>query len=205
MSYSKAITQNDLMNILNEVLPVVEHTAQIGEIIAFAGSTAPNGWLLCDGSAVSRSTYSELFAVIGTTYGSGDGSTTFNLPDLRDRFPVGAGNTYSLNSKGGEATHTLTIDEMPSHTHNGMYSSGTGTNAGIAGVATNHWYSSGYLENTGGGQAHENRPPYIGVNFIIYAGTDIPPFTPEQTIHISTSDPTSADGNNGDVWLKYTT
>ena len=78
----------------------------------YAGSTAPSGWLLCDGSAVSRTTYATLFAVIGTTYGTGDGSTTFNLPNLTDRFPIGAGSTYSLNATGGSANAII-----PYHSH----------------------------------------------------------------------------------------
>lgn len=179
------------------------YTAKIGQIIAYAGTNEPTGWLKCDGRAVLRNRYPDLFAVIGTTYGSGDGSTTFNLPDLTEKFPVGSGSNYAVGSTGGEKTHTLTIDEMPSHRHNGMYSSGSGTNSGIAGVSTNNWYSDGYLENTGGGQAHNNMPPYLAITYLIYAGTDINPITADQHIFISTSDPTSGDGVNGDVWLKY--
>jgi microcystin-dependent protein len=179
------------------------YTAKIGQIIAYAGTNEPTGWLKCDGRAVLRNKYPDLFAVIGTTYGSGDGSTTFNLPDLTERFPVGSGTNYAVGSTGGEKTHTLTIDEMPSHRHNGMYSSGSGTNSGIAGVSTNNWYSDGYLENTGGGQAHNNMPPYLAITYLIYAGVDINPITPDQHIFISTADPVSGDGVNGDVWLKY--
>lgn len=88
-----------------------------GSIAMFAGSTAPQGWLLCDGSAVSRSTYSELFSTIGTTYGQGDGSTTFNLPDLAGRVLIGASTNYPSASTGGEENHSLTEQELPSHTH----------------------------------------------------------------------------------------
>lgn len=95
-----------------------------GMVQAYAGSSAPTGWLLCAGSAVSRTTYAALFAVIGTTYGAGDGSTTFNLPDLRGRVPVGvdggAGRVTSNNALGqssGEQSHTLSAAEMPAHTH----------------------------------------------------------------------------------------
>ena len=108
-------------------------SAPAGAIEAYAGSTAPTGWLLSFGQAVSRSTYANLFAVISTTYGVGDGSTTFNLPDLRGRAVGGkddmggtaasrltstvltASNT--LGATGGTQTHTLTSAEMPSHTH----------------------------------------------------------------------------------------
>lgn len=87
-----------------------------GVIASFGGTTAPIGYLMCDGSAVSRTTYALLFAVIGTTYGVGDGSTTFNLPDLRQRFPLGkaAGGTGStLGGTGGAIDHTHGI----AHTH----------------------------------------------------------------------------------------
>jgi len=87
----------------------------------FAGSTAPVGWLLSDGSAVSRTTYSGLFAAIGTTYGIGDNSTTFNLPNLKGRAVVGVDAAQTefdaLGETGGAKTHTLTESQMPSHTH----------------------------------------------------------------------------------------
>jgi len=104
-----------------------------GGLIPFAGTTAPEGFLLCDGSAVSRTTYAALFAGIGTMYGAGDGATTFNLPDLRGRAIVGkddmggvaAGRVTgasgvdgeSLGATGGEEVHALTTAEMPSHAH----------------------------------------------------------------------------------------
>jgi microcystin-dependent protein len=97
----------------------------IGSIILHGLATAPNaGWLYCDGSAVSRGTYSVLFSVIGSTYGPGDGSTTFNLPDLRSRVPAGAGaaagaglTPRALAASGGEETHLLAQTEMPGHVH----------------------------------------------------------------------------------------
>lgn len=88
-----------------------------GVVITYAGSTAPEGWLLCDGSAVSRDTYATLFDVIGTTYGVGDGSTTFNVPDLSGRVVIGVSGTHALASTGGEASHVLLETELPSHTH----------------------------------------------------------------------------------------
>jgi microcystin-dependent protein len=83
-----------------------------GGMMMWGTASAPFGYLLCNGAAISRSTYSALFAILGTAYGSGDGSTTFNVPDFRDRFPVGAGTTYSANSTGGSA-NAITV----SHTH----------------------------------------------------------------------------------------
>lgn len=90
-----------------------------GSIIQWSSNTAPANWLICDGSAVSRSVYSSLFAVIGTTYGTGDGSTTFNLPDLRGRVPVGKnGGTFgTLAGTGGSETNTLAANNLPAHNH----------------------------------------------------------------------------------------
>ena len=88
-----------------------------GSIVMFAGSTAPQGWLLCDGSAVSRSTYSALFDIIGTDYGAGDESTTFNVPDLTGRVAIGSSPNYPSASRGGEEAHVLTEQEIPSHSH----------------------------------------------------------------------------------------
>lgn len=92
-------------------------TNPAGAVMQYAGTTAPDGWLMCDGSTVSRTTYSALFAAIGTTYGAGDGSTTFNLPNLANRVPVGVSDTHALGSTGGNETHTITTDEMPAHNH----------------------------------------------------------------------------------------
>lgn len=99
-----------------------------GSLIMFAGTTAPTGYLVCDGTAISRSTYSDLFGVIGTTYGAGNGTTTFNLPDLRGRHPLGAGTgvgltARSLGGQGGAETVTLDPTMMPSHTHTGTTAS----------------------------------------------------------------------------------
>ena len=97
-----------------------------GFILPFGGGTAPSGWLECDGAAVSRSTYSDLFAIIGTIYGAGDGSTTFNLPDLQGRVIMGQGGSTAnrtptdlenIGDTFGSQTHTLTVNEMPPHNH----------------------------------------------------------------------------------------
>jgi microcystin-dependent protein len=149
-----------------------------GSITMFAGSSAPEGYLLCQGQAVSRSTYSDLFAVIGTTYGSGDNSTTFNVPNLEGRVPVGLDTSQTefnvLGETGGAKTHTLTSGEMPSHVHDqyvtaspGGYIDGRESWTGDKLVAP---YPSGITTgSSGGGGAHNNLQPYIVLNYIIKA------------------------------------
>ena len=88
-----------------------------GVMLPYAGASAPTGWLLCDGSAVSRTTYAALFAAIGTAYGTGDGSTTFNLPNTQDRIPVGVSGTRARGTTGGASTVTLTTAQLPAHSH----------------------------------------------------------------------------------------
>ncbi|CAF4975305.1 unnamed protein product, partial [Rotaria sp. Silwood1] len=94
-----------------------------GTILLYSGSASKlivsdNQWLFCNGSEVSRSTYRALFVVIGTTYGAGNGVDTFNLPDLRARFPFGSANLADNSfASGGAASHTLTVAELPAHTH----------------------------------------------------------------------------------------
>lgn len=89
----------------------------IGSIYMYGGSVPPQGFLMCDGSPVSRTTYSDLFDLIGTSYGTGDGATTFNVPDLSGRVILGASSTYTMGSSGGEEDHVLLDNEIPSHAH----------------------------------------------------------------------------------------
>ncbi|MDE2229891.1 MAG: tail fiber protein [Alphaproteobacteria bacterium] len=155
-----------------------------GVVAPFAGASSPSGWLLCYGQAVSRTTYATLFTAIGTNFGAGDGSTTFNLPDLRGRavFGVdamggtaanrlgsgatgGVTGTASLGASGGEQKHTLTTGEIPS---------GLGTFVTNVSQANDGWQGGGpgTISTTtgtagGGGGTHNNTPPALVLNYII--------------------------------------
>jgi microcystin-dependent protein len=205
------------------MIPVIP----VGMVVPFAGENAPRGWFICDGRALSKTRYASLYEAIGDTYGSS--SNEFNLPDLRGRVVVAVGNgdglsTRTLGQKGGAETHTLSVDEMPSHAHgivdnghvhtgttseNGLHTHSTNANGGQGGLGlvtangTNtvvetddsngeldvwktpyaltinnsgnhvHTFTSNSsttnisIQSTGGGQAHNNMPPFIGLNYII--------------------------------------
>ena len=133
-----------------------------GTVFPFAGQTIPNGFVLCQGQELSRATYKRLFDAIGTTYGSGDGSTTFNVPNLSAAFPLGANSTYKVGQKGGEEKHTLTTNEMPSHTHtqNAHSHSASSTSAGAhthsASTNSTGEHSHSGSGTTGSGGAHDH-------------------------------------------------
>ncbi|UWP87211.1 tail fiber protein [Dactylosporangium fulvum] len=161
----------------------------IGEIRIFAGNFAPNSWALCDGQVLPIVQNTALFSIIGTAFG-GDGQTTFALPDLRGAAPVAAGQgpglgPYTAGQRGGSASATLTVAELPPHTH-------TATGAPVRGdrnsPAAASWAEAGLgrvddrdygsapdsttmhpaaLTPAGNGQPHNNLPPYLVVNFII--------------------------------------
>ena len=160
----------------------------IGEVIMFAGNFAPRGWAFCDGQMLSISQNTALFSLLGTTYG-GDGRTTFGLPDLRGRVPMHAGQgpgltPRALGEKGGEEQVTLTEAQIPAHRHhvhvlNGQGDAPTPANKvpAIEGKSDKDYgdlpnpadatFDPGCVSQTGGGQPHDNMPPYKCINYII--------------------------------------
>lgn len=150
-------------------------TLPIGGIIAFASDTIPNGWLLCDGRAVSRTEYAELFKAIGTEHGSGDGSTTFNLPNPKGRTLVGKNSSDTdfkkLGKSGGEKTHTLTKSELPKIDIQTKFASSSGGDGSglVYGTSTGSSPNNLVYNVNYGSQAHNNLQPYLAENFIIKA------------------------------------
>lgn len=157
-----------------------------GAVQAFAMVTVPDGWLACDGSTVSRTDYANLFAAIGTAFGEGDSSTTFTLPNLQDNFVLGLGSTYAtIAATGGEATHTLTTDELAAHRHLNVVSSANNQSGATSSNSIPH--INGYngcheqavmcgdtgepdvsrSSVTGSGNAHNNMPPYLILKYCI--------------------------------------
>lgn len=174
MAYQKTTWTNNVTKVNADNMNKIENELSLisptGEIRMFAGSTAPTGFLICDGSEVSRTTYSDLFDVIGTTYGTGDGSTTFNLPNLKGKVVVGLDSSdtsfNSLGNTGGDKTVTLNINQIPPHKHNLYISGGTDVYSGLS-YANGGTYNSNFIQETGGGQPHNNLQPYIVMNYII--------------------------------------
>jgi microcystin-dependent protein len=152
----------------------------IGEIRMFGGNFAPNGWAFCDGRPLPISENDALFTLIGTTYG-GDGQTTFNLPDLRGRVPLHQGSGFVLGQAAGVESVTLTVQQLPVHTHpfQGTTNPGSTTNPPtnvVAEVPTGSVYiqdtpsvalDTASLLPVGGSQPHDNLQPYLCVSFII--------------------------------------
>ena len=151
----------------------------IGEIRMFGGNFAPVGWAFCDGTLVAISQNEALFNLIGTTYG-GDGQTTFALPDLRGRIPMHQGSGYTIGNNGGVEQVTLTVSQIPAHSHVLQAQSTSGTQAapdnGVWANSSLNQYSAANansnmnpaaITTTGGSQPHSNFMPYLCVSFII--------------------------------------
>jgi microcystin-dependent protein len=157
----------------------------VGEIRMFAGNFPPRGWAYCDGQLLAISQNDALFSLLGTIYG-GDGRTTFGVPDLRGRVPIHYGqgpglSNRNIGAKAGAENVTLTINELPSHTHQPRAADNTSVGVAPAGMVTGHPVKNTYrnppdnmlemnaaaIANTGGGQSHENMLPFLCVHFII--------------------------------------
>lgn len=162
----------------------------VGEIRMFAGNFAPAGWFFCAGQLIAISENETLFNLIGTTYG-GDGQSTFALPDLRGRVPIHMGNGFSLAETGGVETVTLTVQQIPGHSHPLLATNNFATTTGLtnnvaaaANVVNIDAYgtdqpttpvSPASVSLTGGNQPHNNFQPYLCVNFIISQFGFFPP------------------------------
>src|ERR1700690_2419039 len=152
----------------------------LGEIRIFSFAFAPTGWAMANGQILPINQNQALFALLGTTYG-GNGTSTFALPNLQGRVAVSFNNTYPQGAVGGEANHTLTTPEIPSHTHVPNANNTVGTQASPAGgfwakdsnqnltygQTANATLNAAAIGNAGGSQAHPNMMPYLTVNFCI--------------------------------------
>lgn len=150
----------------------------VGEIRMFGGNFEPSGWMFCGGQLLAIADYSTLFNLIGTTYG-GDGQTTFALPDLRSRVPIHFGNGFTLAQTGGVESVTLTVQQIPLHTHQAMASSIGGSdspngNVWATAIGTKPYgpdpANTTMNANTllpAGGQPHDNIIPYLAVSYIL--------------------------------------
>jgi len=152
----------------------------VGEIRMFAGNFAPAGWMFCEGQLLPISENETLFQLIGTTYG-GDGQGTFALPDLRGRIPIHQGNGFILAETGGAEEVTLTVQQIPAHSHPLLASTNVATQSSPANnVVAQSTSADLYIEDVpnvglnaqsisplGGSQPHQNFQPYLCVSFII--------------------------------------
>ncbi|MGH8533610.1 MAG: phage tail protein [Gammaproteobacteria bacterium] len=160
----------------------------VGEIRMFAGNFAPAGWMFCEGQLLPISENETLFNLIGTTYG-GDGQSTFALPDLRGRIPIHQGNGSILAETGGAEQITLTVNQIPVHSHPLLASTGpASSNTPVGNVPAETTVINLYIEDapnsnlspsaislTGGSQPHTNFQPYLCINFIISLFGIFPP------------------------------
>lgn len=197
--YSKDVNTGAIQQVrsVGNVLLQTTVIQPAGIIQMYGGTTAPTNWLLCDGSAIDRLTYIKLFTAIGTIYGAGDGSTTFNLPNLQNRMAMGkgTGSFATLGNTGGAETISLGTTNIPAHQHyigiNTYAASGFGDDVPMT-SANNYMYlgadtnsntdryrmtgrpdiasNAGLTSSTGSGVAFNKMSPYLVVNYIIYTG-----------------------------------
>jgi microcystin-dependent protein len=160
----------------------------LGEIRAFGFNFAPAGWAKCEGQLLPISQNTALFSLLGNMYG-GDGKSTFALPDLRGRVAIGVSATHAHGQAGGEETHTLSVDEMPAHTHVAHANTANGNantpQANVWASNPNAYRSAGAahmdpnaIASAGGGHAHNTMQPFLALNYCIALFGDFPPHPP---------------------------
>lgn len=179
------LTKADVTKVTSDLSVAMAALIPVGSIFPFVGGMAPSGFALCNGQTLDRTQFADLFRLIGTKYGTTN-SNNFKVPDLSGRFLVGVGTGYSLGDTGGSQTVALTAAQMPIHSHNvtgkadqasrsgvGMYASNVSGGSGWQVLSTTEAGSLSGLTTTsaGSGQAHENRPPYFALEYIIRTGT----------------------------------
>jgi len=180
----RSLTKADVTKATAALSSAMAAMIPVGSILPFVGGQAPTGFALCNGQTLDRVQYADLFRLIGTKYGFTD-TSNFKVPDLSGRFLVGVGTGYSLGDTGGSQTVALTVSQMPIHSHDvtgkadqagragvGMYASNVGGGSGWQVLSTTENGSLSGLTTTsaGSGQAHENRPPYFALEYIIRTG-----------------------------------
>ncbi|MFF2388948.1 phage tail protein [Agromyces sp. NPDC058104] len=179
---------NNMIDQLRAALDLINARIPVGGVMFFAGTAAPEGWLFAEGQQVSRTTYATLFSRLGTTYGAGNGTSTFHLPNLKGRTPVGYDTSQAefnaMGKKGGAKTHTLTAAQMPTHSHRVIGGNNSTTRlysaqATILGISSGGarwaaWFGSGWngadnvkTTDVGGSDPHNNLQPYIALRAII--------------------------------------
>jgi len=173
VSVTGTLTASSTVTLVNATVDILP----AGMVMAFASHASIVGWLLCDGSAVSRTTYATLYSSIGTGYGAGDGSTTFNLPNMSRRVIMGSGGSATgtisnvLGSTGGDETHTLTTTQLPAHNHpyTRTLTGSTFTSNAVSGVTAISTLTSSTIDssNAGGGGAHNNVQPCMVMFYMI--------------------------------------
>jgi microcystin-dependent protein len=164
---------------LTQQLMADDASIPTGTIFPYGGETAPAGWLLCDGSIVSRTDYAELFESIGESYGEGNKVSTFGIPDMRGRIPVGLDNMGGTSAnritgewadvrggKSGAETETLDTNKIPAHTH-GYFRKITTGGSSAGGDPNSITNTTINMDNTGSGMGHNNMQPSLVVNYII--------------------------------------
>ncbi len=176
-----------------------------GSMFDFGGGSAPTGYLLCDGSAVSRATYSRLFSVLSTTWGVGDGSTTFNVPDMRGRCSIGAGTGSGLTARalagsGGEENHALSEAELATHTHTNSASGSSGTESASH---THPEYTNTGAASAGRSGMASVPTPNVGGNELTYQNTGTESASHTHTISVTVTNNSTGSGTAHNTMQPY--